>query len=342
MIRVLIVDDSATMRALLMARLSGEADIEVIATAADPIEARVLMRALNPDVVTLDIEMPRMNGLDFLEKIMRLRPTPVIIVSDSTLEGAEATARALEIGAVDCYAKRDRAGRLLTNDGGRLAALIREAAQMSPSEGGPIRAAETAAAHLAGDAATRMIAIGSSTGGVEALQVLLGAFPADCPPTLIVQHINAGFAPAVARRLNDHCPATVQIAETDMPLKRGHVYFAPGGDRHLIVHGTERHFSKLRAGEPISGHRPSIDALFQSVASAAPGESVGILLTGMGADGAAGLLAMRRAGCRTIAQDEASSTVYGMPRAAVELGAAMMVLSLGRIAEQALARSNRA
>jgi len=341
MIRVLIVDDSATMRALLMARLSEESDIEVVAAAADPIEARTLMRSLNPDVVTLDIEMPRMNGLDFLDKIVRLRPTPVIIVSDSTLAGADATTRALEIGAVDCYSKRDRSGRLLVDDGGRLARLIRSAAQVTISSRHPTHVPDlkVVPVRASSDAATRLIAIGASTGGVEALQVVLSAFPPDCPPTVIVQHINAKFAPAVVRRLNEHCPARVQLAESDLPLKRGHIYLAPGGDCHFVVRGVNRLFSKLRVGQSISGHRPSIDVLFESVATAAPGESVGILLTGMGADGAHGLLAMRRVGCRTIAQDEASSTVYGMPRAAIERGAATMVLPLEKIGHCALARS---
>lgn len=333
MIRVLIVDDSPTMRALLAARLRGEPGIEVIGTAADAAEARVMMRALDPDVVTLDVEMPGMNGLDFLEKIMRLRPTPVIIVSSWTEKGTETAARALALGAVDIYAKRSVGGRMMSDDGGELAALIRGAAgvSLSGSALSPARAVS-----LSSSREVRLIAIGSSTGGVEALHTVLGAFPADCPPTLVVQHINANFAAAVARRLDGHCAPRVMIAEPDIELRPGHVYFAPGGERHLQVRGGTRRSVKLRSGDPVSGHRPSVDALFHSVAEEAAAGSVGILLTGMGSDGARGLLAMRQAGCLTIAQDESTSTVYGMPRVAAELGAAEIVLGLPAVAGHAL------
>lgn len=335
-IRVLIVDDSRTMRALLMARLSQEADIEVVAAASDAAEARELMRLLNPDVVTLDIEMPKMNGLDFLEKIMLLRPTPVIIVSGVTTDGADATARALAIGAVSCYAKSDRYGGLPDDDGGQLAQLIREAAQVrfSPVARETIhRAMDTGAAKT-----KRVIAIGSSTGGVEALQVLLREWPEDCVPTMIVQHLNANFSSAVARRLDSVCRARVVVAETDTRLQRGHIYFAPGGERHLTLSGTPDSLrTRLRADAPVSGHRPSVDMLFQSVVDTVGGDAVGILLTGMGADGAKGLLALAQAGGLTIAQDEATCTVFGMPRAAIELGAARYVAPLERIAGHALA-----
>ena len=267
-IRVLIIDDSPTMRAILMSRLSEEPDISVIGTAGSAAEGRELIKRFNPDVVTLDIEMPGMNGLDFLEKIMTLRPTPVIIVSGATQEGNAVTARALQLGAVDCYAKSDRSGTLPLDDNGRLAKLVRQAAQVKFNNRWPVarQLIRTPPASQGDD--LKLIAIGSSTGGVEALQVLLRSFPADCPPTLIVQHVNARFAPAIAQSLNQVCPAEVELAQPDMPLRRGHVYLAPGDERHLMVGGCSGQFVKLRPGEPVSGHRPSVDMLFRSVAEA--------------------------------------------------------------------------
>lgn len=333
-VRVLVVDDSPTMRAILMSRLSNEPDISVIGTAANAAEARELIKQLDPDVVTLDIEMPGMNGLDFLEKLMQLRPTPVIVVSGSTEAGNRVTARALALGAVHCYAKCDRSGGLPLNYKGRLADLIREAAQV---RFGKRSATPTIPATKSSIDASKakVIAIGSSTGGVEALQVLLRNFGPDCPPTLVVQHIHARFAPAIAQTLDQVSRAKVQLAEPDLPLRPGHIYLAPG-DQHLLLGGTNQLHTKLRSGELISGHRPSVDALFHSVAKVAGANAVGVLLTGMGADGAKGLLAMARAGAPTIAQDEASCTVFGMPRAAIELGAAQAVLPLQRIAAQLL------
>lgn len=339
-IRVVIVEDSPTMRALLMARLSRESDIEVVATAANAQEGRELIRQFDPDVVTLDIEMPGMNGLDFLDKIMALRPTPVIIISGSTQEGAETTAEALARGAVACYAKTP-GGDAFGSDP-RLAALIREAAQVhfnrpvqpgaAPMQAGPI------ATHKPRSGPPRLIAIGASTGGVEALHAVLANFPADCPPTLVVQHVNARFAPSIANSLDRACTARVMLAEADLPLKPGHVYVAPGDDRHLTVGGGSLPGSafhvRLRRGPPVSGHLPSVDALFMSVAERLRADAAGILLTGMGSDGAQGLLAMHRAGALTIAQDESTSTVFGMPRAAITLGAAEVVAPLHAICDQ--------
>lgn len=346
--RVLIVDDSATMRALLSQLLGRERDIEVVGTAADAKEARVLMRELNPDVVTLDIEMPGMNGLDFLEKIMSLRPTPVVIVSGITQRGCDTTVRALELGAVDCYAKPDGSiGALLENDGGRLAAMVRSAALVRfvriPGQSTPSPQAREAieiSSSAAGSA--QLIAIGASTGGVEALHQVLPAFPATCPPTVVVQHISAAFAPAMADRLDKQCTARVKLLESGELLKPGHIYIAPGNDRHAVIAGGSTIMGRLVNGDPISGHRPSIDAMFESIASRLGPAAVGILLTGMGQDGARGLLAMRRAGAHTIAQDEATCTVYGMPRAAADMGAAERILPLPRIAERALAAARAA
>lgn len=341
MIRVLIVDDSPTMRALIAEVLRREGDIEIIGSAADAMEARALIRELNPDVVTLDLEMPGMSGLDFLDKLMRLRPTPVIVVSGHTRAGADVTVRALEIGAVDCYAKPDgRAGDFLIGDKGRLATLIRTAAQAQVGMR-PVATVEQPARTVSWiGASPRLIAVGASTGGVEALQILLQGFPADCPPTLIVQHINGHFAEAVARRLDQWCAPKVTIAEPDLPLKPGHVYLAPGNDRHLQVRGSNAGLTaRMRTGDKVSGHRPSVDTLFHSAAETLGAKAIGILLTGMGSDGAAGLLAMARAGAATIVQDEATSTVFGMPKAAIGLGAAQLVAPIQRIADHAFRRA---
>ncbi len=338
-IRVLIIDDSPTMRAILMSRLSGEPDISVIGTAANAQEGRELIKLFNPDVVTLDVEMPGMNGLDFLEKIMTLRPIPVIVVSGSTQEGSETTARALALGAVDCYAKSDRSGGFPLDDNGRLANLVRQATQVKFNTGWPSPAVVSSTLRARTHPHSSLIAIGSSTGGVEALQVLLTNFPDNCPPTVIVQHVNPRFAAAIAKTLDLISPAKVQLAEPDMPLKKGNIYLAPGGDRHLTIGGSGAHFVRLRPGDPVSGHIPSVDALFCSVAETVGAKAVGILLTGMGSDGAKGLLAMSQAGAHTIAQDEASCTIFGMPRAAISLGAASVVAPITRIAQYALKKA---
>ncbi|MBC2661103.1 chemotaxis response regulator protein-glutamate methylesterase [Novosphingobium flavum] len=339
-IRVVVVEDSPTMRAILMARLSEEPDIKVVATAANAAEGRELIRQFDPDVVTLDIEMPGMNGLDFLDKIMALRPTPVIIISGATQEGAATTAEALARGAVACYAKAQDGSAFKD---GRLADMIREAAQVRFQRPAvaqrPVAPPPPPVSNITTmprrSGPPSLVAIGSSTGGVEALHAVLSAFPADCPPTVIVQHVNARFAPSIAQSLDQACPPRVLIAEPDMPLRPGHVYLAPGDDRHLTVSGTSSGYhARLRPGQPISGHMPSVDALFLSVAEKVGAAAAGILLTGMGSDGAQGLLAMHRAGALTIAQDEATCTVFGMPRAAIALGAAGVVAPLNSIPAQ--------
>lgn len=339
-IRVLIVDDSPLMRALLQHRLERESDITVAGTAADAAEARQLMKALDPDVVTLDIEMPGMDGLSFLEKIMALRPTPVILVSGATEAGASATARGLQLGAVGCIAKSQLRVRPGESDDGALVDMVREAAKVRLAPH-PIRPAPRAAAPAAAPASAllpEIIVIGASTGGVEALHTVLADFPEDCPPTLIVQHINGCFAGAIAQSFNRAVRPRVMLAESDMPLERGTVLLAPGNDRHLQVAnaGALGLRCVLREGDPVSGHRPSVDRLFASLANtigAAQGtRALGILLTGMGQDGAQGMAQLASIGARTIAQDQASCVVFGMPRAAIELGAAREVLPLDRIA----------
>lgn len=344
-IRVLIVDDSPLMRALLQHRLARETDISVIGSAADAAEARGMIKALDPDVVTLDIEMPGMDGLSFLEKIMALRPTPVILVSGATEAGASATARGLQLGAVGCIAKSQLRVKPGEEDDGALPEMVREAARVrfvhAPAPPPPPRArAPSPSREPAAAPATLpdVIVIGASTGGVEALHTVLSGFPADCPPTLVVQHINGCFAGAIAQSFDRAVRPRVMLAESDMPLERGTVLLAPGNDRHLQVAsaGTFGLRCVLREGEPVTGHRPSVDRLFASLASTLGGASgargLGILLTGMGQDGAQGMAQLASIGARTIAQDQASCVVFGMPRAAIELGAAGEVLPLDRIA----------
>jgi len=325
-IRVLVVDDSPTMRALIARQLSTESDIQVIGEAGDPLEARTAIKALNPDVVTLDIEMPNMNGLEFLARLMRLRPTPVIMVSTLTQRGAEATLEALELGAVDCIGK-PAGGQ--SGEFNSLAEKIRIAAKAKVRE--RVEAAPVSRPESYSFGA-EVIAIGASTGGVEALMTVLRNFPANCPPTVITQHMPANFTSSFAARLDRSSAPSVQEAFDGARLEPGKVYLAPGGLSHLKVMRTgERLICRLEQGEPTSGHRPSVDVLFGSVAAARPRLAIGAILTGMGRDGAAGLLTMRQAGAMTIGQDEATSVVYGMPRVAAELGAVQQQLPIERI-----------
>lgn len=338
-ISVLVVDDSAMMRALLQHRLEREPDITVVGTASDANEARQLIKALDPDVVTLDIEMPGMDGLSFLEKIMQLRPTPVILVSGATEAGADATVRGLQLGAVGCVAKSQlRLSGGGTDDSG-LVTLVREAAGAQMRPVAPPRTAAPYTQFAAPTPATPdLIVVGASTGGVEALHVLLSSFPADCPPTLIVQHINACFAGAIAQSLDRAVAPSVTLAQSDLPLRRGQVLLAPGNDKHLQIApaGGQAWRSVMREGDLVSGHRPSVDRLFASAATTLGARdgprALGILLTGMGQDGAQGMMQLASIGARTIAQDQTSCVVFGMPRAAIELGAASEVLPLDRIA----------
>ena len=324
-VRVLVVDDSATMRSLISAVLRRDPEISVVGTAADPLEARAAIKELNPDVITLDVEMPNMNGLEFLEKIMRLRPMPVVMVSTLTQAGTDVTLAALEIGAVDAVAK-PAPGVSAQEAFGDLAEKVKIAARSR------VRALETREPRAV-DGAYRadpnhILAIGASTGGVEALLTILSAFPANCPATVVTQHMPATFTRSFAARLDKMSGATVTEAEDGAPLKPGHVYIAPGGEAHLEVSGGR---CRLVRAEAVNGHRPSVDVLFNSVARLGR-PMTGVILTGMGKDGAKGLLTMRQAGARTLGQDEQSCVVYGMPRAAFELGAVERQLSLPRLA----------
>ncbi|RZJ19709.1 MAG: chemotaxis response regulator protein-glutamate methylesterase [Brevundimonas sp.] len=325
-VSVLIVDDSPTMRGLIAAALRRDPEIEIVGSAADPLEARAAIKALNPDVITLDVEMPNMNGLEFLEKIMRLRPMPVVMVSTLTQKGAEVTLAALELGAVDAVGKPG-AGMTAAEAFADLPARVKVAARSRVRAG-----AATGPAHVATDyraARDHVLAIGASTGGVEALMGIVGAFPADCPATVITQHMPATFTRSFAARLDKISAATVREAADGDVLQRGTVYLAPGGEAHLEVSGATPR-CHLKIADPVNGHRPSVDVLFRSVARLRR-PMTGVILTGMGRDGAQGLLEMRQAGARTLGQDESSSVVYGMPRAAFEIGAVERQLPLSRL-----------
>jgi two-component system chemotaxis response regulator CheB len=337
-IRVLVVDDSATMRRLLTDILSNDAEIEVVGGAPEPAIARTMIKELNPDVITLDVEMPHMNGLEFLDKIMRLRPMPVVMVSSLTQRGAEVTLEALELGAVDYFAKpKENAFGLLASSSTELAEKVKTAARANVRARTAVRNfAHRQNLHADFKPSSRIVAIGSSTGGVEALIEVLSNFPENCPPTLITQHMPPGFTKSFADRLNRLCRAIVAEATEGAVLEKGHVYLAPGGDAHLKLQGSGRMRCHLSPGAPVSGHRPSVDVLFNSIVTSGVRDAVGVILTGMGRDGAAGLKAMRDAGSPTIGQDEGSCVVYGMPRAAFDAGAVAEQLPLEKIGPEIL------
>ncbi len=340
-IRVLIVDDSALVRSLLAEIVNREPDMEAIGAAPDPLVAREMIRTSNPDVLTLDVEMPRMDGLDFLERLMRLRPMPVVMVSTLTERGAEVTLRALELGAVDFVAKpRIGIAGGMQELAREITDRIRAAAQSKPRRRA---AAPPAAPH--GFAAVKprpasysrlstekLIAIGASTGGTEAIREVLTPLPADCPAVLITQHMPPGFTRSFAQRLDSLCRITVSEAENGERVLPGHAYIAPGGRHMRLARSGSNYVVALDDGEPVNRHRPSVDVLFRSVAANAGPNALGVMLTGMGKDGAAAMLEMKRAGSFTIAQDEASCIVFGMPKEAIALGAVDEVLPLARIA----------
>lgn len=321
--RVLIVDDSAVIRQLLSSLLGADPDIEVVGTANDPFDAREKIKALNPDVLTLDVEMPHMDGVSFLKKIMTLRPMPVVMISSLTQAGAEVTLDALEIGAVDFVAKPSTnvaaTMQLLADE---LRAKVKAAARTRVGSARPAlppRAHHNDTRYRDSDS---IVFIGASTGGVEALKVVLMHLPADCPPIVVTQHMPERFTASFAKRLDQECPMAVHEAAHNQPIEKGNVYIAPGGAQHLeVVRAAGRYVCRLNEAPPMSGHRPSVDFLFRSAARVAGSDAVGVILTGMGRDGADGLYEMRQAGAITLGQDEATSLIYGMPRAAFERGA---------------------
>lgn len=331
-VRTLIVDDSAAMRATLHRILSADPDIEVVGSAPDPFVARDMIKALNPDVLTLDVEMPGMDGLSFLERIMRLRPMPVVMCSTLTARGAEVTIEALRLGAVDYVSKPSGPPEDIERDAQLLRDKVKAAAR---SVLRPAMQAPPAQPAMGGGFDDRLIAIGASTGGVEALFSLLPALPVDCPPVLVVQHMPAAFTRNFAHRLDAECRVRVVEASDGEPVCPGTVYIAPGGETHMALVGGARGAIRLRPGALVTGHRPSVDHLFSSVAALGPA-AVGVILTGMGADGAEGLLAMRRAGARTFGQSRDSCVVWGMPRAGRERGAVEQEISLSAMPEAIL------
>jgi len=357
-VRVLIVDDSALVRRILTEVLSADPAIEVVGAASDAYVAREKIKQLNPDVLTLDVEMPKMDGVTFLRNLMRLRPMPVVMVSTLTEHGAEVTLDALAVGAVDYLPKpKIDIAATLTDYAEELRAKIRSAAtaRVRPYTGSATANGGAAVASRLGVDAVlartaaqrqlrttdRIIAIGASTGGTEAIKEVLVQLPADTPGIVITQHIPKAFSTPFARRMDACCQMTVCEAQNGQVILPGHVYIAPGDQHLLLVRDGARYVCKLDDGPPVNRHKPSVDVLFRSVAQQAGRNAIGVILTGMGKDGAVGLKEMREAGSPTVAQDEATSVVWGMPGEAVAIGAAAETLPLGQVAARlcALAES---
>ena len=320
-IKVVVVDDSALIRGVMKEIVSSQSDMEVVGVAPDPIIARDMIRQLNPDVITLDVEMPKMDGLDFLERLMTLRPTPVVMVSSLTEKGSEITMRALELGAVDFVTKPKisiRSG--MQEYAEMIAEKIRIAAKAKVRIKSRKGVAPPPPIKTTMISSEKLIIIGASTGGTEAIKEFLVQLPPDAPGILIVQHMPEGFTKSFAQRLNGVCRINVLEAQGNERVLPGHAYIAPGHSHLLLQRSGANYMTKLDQGPPVSRHRPSVDVLFRSAARAAGPNAVGVILTGMGKDGAIGMKEMREAGAHNFAQDEASCIVYGMPREAVLAG----------------------
>ena len=357
-IKVLIVDDAALMRKLLTEILSSSPDIEVVGTAADPFIARDKIKQLNPDVITLDVEMPRMDGVTFLKNLMRLRPIPVVMISTLTEDGADITLEALESGAIDYISKpkadfehsindyaKDIVEKVITASKVNVSKLEKRIKSVEKMKVTPKL---TADAVIKGGSSKsflnttdKIIAIGASTGGTEAVKEVLMALPADVLGIVIAQHIPASFSTSFARRLDEYSNLRVREAKEGDQILPGHAYLAPG-DKHLIVKRTgAKYICHLNDGPDVNRHKPSVDVLFRSVAQSAGPNAMGIMLTGMGADGAQGMLEMKQAGAYNIAQDENTSVVWGMPGAAVKIGAVNKEFPLGSIANEICRYTNK-
>ncbi len=346
-IKVLVVDDSALIRSVLKDIINHELDMECVGAASDPHVAREMIKALDPNVLTLDVEMPKMDGLDFLERLMRLRPMPVVMVSSLTQVGSDIAFRALELGAVDFIAKpKLDIVRGMEEYSIEITDKIRAAAQ-SRLKNKTLAGTEPIEKQMSADAilpsiawrfssTEKVIVIGASTGGTEAIREILVNMPANAPGILITQHMPENFTTSFAHRMNSLCKITVKEAEMNERILPGHAYIAPGNMHLMLKRNGARYVIDLNQGELVNRHRPSVDVLFRSAANFAGSNALGIILTGMGKDGALGMLEMKRAGAHTIAQNEASCVVFGMPKEAIAMGGVSEVLPLHSIARGAL------
>ena len=344
--RVVVVDDSALVRSLLTEIINRQTDMICVGAAADPLVAREMIRELNPDVITLDVEMPRMDGLEFLSRLMRLRPMPVVMVSTLTEQGAEVTLRALELGAVDFVAKprigvssglNELAGDIV--DKIRVAACARVGRHSGAAPSPPLaQAASAAATPLPRISTEKVICIGASTGGTEAIREVLVPMPADAPAIVITQHMPPGFTTSFAARLNTLCRISVAEARHGERILPGHAYIAPGGHHLRVERSGSNYVAVVEDTEPVNRHKPSVEVLFRSAARVIGPNALGVMLTGMGADGAQAMREMKDAGSYNYVQDEASCVVFGMPRMAIQAGAAHEILPLNQIAAALLAR----
>ena len=346
-IRVIVVDDSALVRSLLAEIINRQHDMECVGTANDPLIAREMIRELDPDVITLDVEMPRMDGIDFLGRLMRLRPTPVVMISTLTERGAEVTLKALELGAVDFVAKprvglssglNDLAGPIVDKIRVAAVAQVRRIHRDPVSSGATVSAPAPAAGLLGRLSTEKLIFIGASTGGTEAIKEVLVHLPADMPAIVITQHMPPGFTTSFAARLNGLCQITVKEAVHGERILPGHAYIAPGGTQFHIGRSGANYVAIVDDGPAVNRHKPSVEVLFKSAAALVGRNAYGIMLTGMGNDGAAAMREMKDAGSYNYVQDEASCIVFGMPREAIAHGAADEVLPLSQIAPALVAR----
>jgi two-component system chemotaxis response regulator CheB len=345
--RVVVVDDSALVRSLLTEIINKQPDMECVGAAADPFVAREMIRELNPDVITLDVEMPRMDGIDFLGKLMRLRPMPVVMVSTLTERGADVTLRALELGAVDFVAK-PKIGvadglKLLAHeitDKVRIAAKAHLRRTVVPAVGGAANTPRVIAppASIGRLSTEKVIFIGASTGGTEATKEVLMNLPPDCPAVVITQHMPQGFTKSYAARLDGVCKVRVAEARDGERILPGHAYIAPGGLHLSVERSGSNYIARVRDGDPVNRHKPSVEVLFKSAARVVGQNALGLMLTGMGADGATAMREMRDAGSYNFVQDEASCVVFGMPREAIAAGAAHEILPLTQIASKLIER----
>lgn len=336
MIKVLVVDDSAVVRQICQQVLSSDPDIRVVGTAPNPYVARDLIMAHEPDVLTLDVEMPRMDGITFLRRVMRYHPIPTVVLSSLTPEGGELALEAMEAGAVEVLCKPG-ASYTLGDMAGELVRAVKTAASARVERRtGPVSPAQEGTLRPLTRTTDQVVAIGASTGGTVAIERILRAMPPNAPPTVIVQHMPVNFTAHFAQRLDRLCAIRVREARHEDWLAPGLALIAPGGKHMVLRRSGARYLVHVKDGPLVNGHRPSVELLFRSVAQTAGRNAVGVILTGMGGDGARGLLEMRQAGAATIAQDEATSVVFGMPKVAIECGAVEQVLPLNRIAEEVL------